>query len=198
MADYFITSALFARVRTMAWDEVMKAPAPASALLVATVIDHYGRALALLAKGDRHGADRERALFELAAGKVPADGIWSQNKAGDIVKVAREVLTARFGENAMEHWNKAIAMQDALVYDEPPGWYYPIRESLGAELLKAGRAAEAEGVLREGLRRSPRDGFMLFLLMEALKGQTKESLEVRREFEAIWGKSDVRLSVGAW
>ena len=64
-------------------------------------------------------------------------------------------------------------MQDALVYDEPPAWYYPVRESLGAALVRAGRGADAEKVFREGLRRSPRNGWMLFGLMESMKAQGK-------------------------
>jgi hypothetical protein len=88
-----------------------------------------------------------------------------------------------------------VAIQDGLVYDEPPAWYYPVRESLGAELVRMGRAAEGEKVLREGLRRSPRNGFMLFGLMESLRAQKKEFEEVKREFEAAWGKADFKLSL---
>jgi hypothetical protein len=95
------------------------------------------------------------------------------------------------------HWRKAVEIQDAFVYDEPPAWYYPVRESLGAELVRAGRAAEGEAVLREGLRRSPRNGFMLFGLMESLKAQGKDTDEVKREFEAVWAKSDVKLNLAA-
>jgi hypothetical protein len=110
--------------------------------------------------------------------------------------LAREALAARFGEDAVAHWRKAVEIQDGFVYDEPPAWYYPVRESLGAELVRAGRAAEGETVLREGLRRSPRNGYMLFGLMEALKAQGKDAEQVKREFEAVWAKSDVKLGLG--
>jgi Flp pilus assembly protein TadD len=88
-------------------------------------------------------------------------------------------------------------MQDALVYDEPPAWYYPVRESLGAAMLRAGKAADAEAVFREGLKRSPRNGRILFGLSESLKAQGKtEAAEwVRKEFEACWAKADVRLTI---
>jgi hypothetical protein len=129
--------------------------------------------------------------------KVPADAPWGQNKAGDVMRLAREIVAARFGEDAITHLQKAVAIQDGFTYDEPPAWYYPVRETLGAELVRAGRAAEGETVLREGLRRSPRNGYMLFGLMEALKAQGKDFDEVRREWEAVWAKSDVKLSLGA-
>jgi hypothetical protein len=113
------------------------------------------------------------------------------------MKLAGEVLTARFGEDAIAHWRRAVEIQDGFIYDEPPAWYYPVRESLGAELVRAGQAAEGEKVLREGLRRSPRNGFMLFGLMEALKAQGKDVEQVKKEFDAVWAKSDVRLTLAA-
>jgi hypothetical protein len=88
-------------------------------------------------------------------------------------------------------------MQDALTYDEPPAWYYPLRESWGAALLRAGRAADAEKVFREGVKRSPRNGRMLFGLLESLKSQQKmeDAAWVQREFDAVWAKADVKLRV---
>ena len=197
MADAFLTQTVFARVRTLAWDDMLKMPQPSGKLPATTAMWHYGRALAMLAKGDRAGASKERAVFEELAGKVPADAPWGQNKASDVMKLGREIVAARLGEDAIAHWTKAVEIQDAFTYDEPPAWYYPVRESLGAELVRAGRAAEGEKVLREGLRRSPRNGFMLFGLLEALKLQQKDSAEVQREFDAVWAKSDVKLTLGA-
>jgi tetratricopeptide (TPR) repeat protein len=195
MADAFLSQTIFARIRTLAWDDLMKMSQPDPKFAATTTIWRYGRTLALLAKGDRAGAARERAAFEELRNKVPADAPWGQNKAGDVLTLASNVLAARMGEDPIAHWEKAVAIQDAFTYDEPPAWYYPVRESLGAELLRAGRAAEAEKVLREGLRRSPRNGFMLFGLMESLKAQGKDTTEVKREFDAVWSKSDVKLTL---
>jgi tetratricopeptide (TPR) repeat protein len=197
MADAFLTQTVFARVRTLAWDDVLKMPQPSEKLPATTTVWHYGRALAFLAKGDRAAASKERAAFEAMSAKVPADAPWGQNKAGDVMRLAREIVAARFGEDAITHLQKAVTIQDGFTYDEPPAWYYPVRETLGAELVRAGRAAEGETVLREGLRRSPRNGYMLFGLMEALKAQGKDFEQVKREWEAIWAKSDVKLSLGA-
>lgn len=195
MADSFLTQVVFAYVRVQAWDEVLKIPAPSEKLPLTGAMWRYGRTLAQLAKGDRAAAARERALFEHAAGKVPEGSAYGENKAGDAMKLAREVLAARMGEDPLSHWRKAVEIQDGLVYDEPPAWYYPVRESLGAELVRAGKAAEGESVLREGLRRSPRNGFMLFGLMEALKAQGKDFAEVKRELDVVWAKSDLTLSL---
>ena len=84
-----------------------------------------------------------------------------------------------------------------MVYDEPPDWYYPLRESLGAALLRAGQASEAEMVFREGLRRSPHNGRVLFGLLESLKAQNKmdSAFWVEREFELAWKKADTKLRI---
>jgi Flp pilus assembly protein TadD len=122
------------------------------------------------------------------------------NKAQAIFEVISEVLSARLAATPAEslpHWQRAVELQDTFVYDEPPAWYYPLRESQGAALLRAGNASEAENVFREGVRRSPRNGRMLFGLRESLKAQGKDidAQWVSREFEASWAKADISLRV---
>lgn len=113
---------------------------------------------------------------------------------------ASVVLSARVESSlakAVPLWRKAVEMQDALVYDEPPAWYYPVRESLGAALLLAGYAPGAETVFRDGLQRSPNNGRMLFGLIQSLKAQGKSDAIpwVQREFEAAWKGADLELRV---
>ena len=117
-----------------------------------------------------------------------------------MLNVASLVLAARLADDpgrAIEIWKQAVNAQDALAYDEPPAWYYPIRESLGGALLRAGNAVEAEGVFRECLRRNPRDPRALFGLMQALKAEQKlDSAEwVQHEFESSWSNPSLQLHV---
>ena len=107
------------------------------------------------------------------------------------------VQTCALPISSLPHWRRAVELQDALTYDEPPGWCYPLRESLGAALLRARQAAEAETVFREGVRRSPRNGRMLFGLMQSLtaQGKTEAASSVQREFDAAWSKADIQLSI---
>jgi hypothetical protein len=123
---------------------------------------------------------------------------WDTNKLGEVMDLASAALEARMETSpaaAVAKWRRAVELQDALNYDEPPAWYYPIRESLGAALLLSGDAAGAEAAFRDGLRRSPRNGRMLFGLREALKAQQKtEAMEwVEREFQAAWKGADLNL-----
>jgi predicted Zn-dependent protease len=161
---------------------------------------HYVRCLAFLARHDRKAAEAELAAFEKSRTEIPEDVSWGQNKARDVGACASEVLVARLASSAWEavrHWQQAVEMQDRFTYDEPPAWYYPLRESLGAALLRAGEPAKAESVFREGVRRTPHDGWMLFGLLESLKAQKKQqdAAWVKREFDAAWKKSDIALRI---
>jgi len=200
MAESIVPVVLTTYVRFQEWDRVMKAPQPAAGKKVSTVFWHYARALASVGRGDRSGAARERDAFEKAKAAVPADQPFGQNKVGSVLAVAAEIVAARLASSpaeAVPHWQKAVALQDALIYDEPPDWYYPLRESLGAALLRAGKAAEAEKVFREGVKRSPRNGRMLFGLAESLKaqGKSQDAAWVQKEFESAWAKADLKLRI---
>jgi tetratricopeptide (TPR) repeat protein len=203
MADAFLAVALLTQVRVQAWDEVLKMAPPAEKFLGLTATWRYARAMALLARADRAGAARERDAFEIARKKIPAERPWGTlNTSGDVMALAAELMAARFATtpaDALPHLEKAVGMQDALVYDEPPAWYYPVRESLGAALVRAGRGADAEKVFREGLKRSPRNGWMLFGLMESMKAQGKSEgmEELKRELDAAWAKADIKQTLDA-
>jgi tetratricopeptide (TPR) repeat protein len=200
MADAFNSVVIFAQVRFCDWDGILKLAQPKETLRASTATWRYARTLALAGRGERAAALQEQAAFEAARKLVPGDEQGGSNPVKDVLAVASVVLAARLAptaEGAVPLWRKAVSLQDALAYDEPPAWYYPLRESLGAALLRAGHPAEAESVFREGLRRSPRNGRMLFGLLEALRAQHKDEAAawVQREFEAAWAKADMKLRI---
>ena len=88
-------------------------------------------------------------------------------------------------------------MEDALKYDEPPGWLIPVRHSLGAVLMKQQRFAEAEQVYRQDLARLPDNGWSLLGLAACLRKQNKNPDEVARtqaKFERVWARADLTIS----
>src|SRR4029077_18687371 len=113
------------------------------------------------------------------------------NKARTFLDLAASILAARLAmahgnsNLAIEYWEKAVRIQDELNYGEPPEWFYPVRESLGAALMVSGKAVEAEQVFREDLQRNPRNPRSLFGLMQSLKTQQKEAdaAWVERQFK---------------
>jgi len=202
MLDPFAAMPLFVQMRFGLWDEVLAAPAPDARLVSLNALRHWARAAAYQAKGQRSEAVTEQKLFEEARGKVPADSLWVVNKSADVLSLAAAILDARLAptpEASIPHWTRAVELQDGLVYDEPPPWYYPVRESLGGALLRAGHPEDAEIVFREALRRTPKNGRVLFGLVESLKAQNKTDAValVQREFEAAWQQADVPLTVAS-
>ena len=200
MTDAFVAAPILASVRFGDWDRVLATPRPADAMEISLASWHYARTLAVASTGNIQAAQQERDALQKVAVALPADAQWGQTKASDVIRIPEEIVAARLAptpQEAREHWQLAVELQDKLTYDEPPDWYYPVRESLGAALLGAGKPAEAEVVFREGVKRSPRNGRMLFGLMESLKaqGKTEEAAWVKREYDAAWAKADVVLRV---
>lgn len=173
------------------YDEILQLPAPSAKQLVRRVFWHYARAVAFTAIGKKEEAKKEIAAFNTIREEIPADYPFAVNSAAKIFELAATVLearTAKDAKTAVTHWTKAVALEDALQYGEPPDWYYPVRESLGAALLRDKQPAEAEKVFREDLKRNRRNGRSLFGLMHALKGQGKdrEAHLVQKQFEQVW------------
>ena len=98
-------------------------------------------------------------------------------------------------DGAVAQLELAIKGEDELTYDEPPAWYMPIRQRLGAILLAAGRPVRAEKVYREDLARRPENGWSLFGLAQSLRGQnkTKAAAKIEERFEQAWSKADIKL-----
>jgi tetratricopeptide (TPR) repeat protein len=160
--------------------------------------------MAAAASGDVKKAEAERRAFLAARDAVPASSMAGpQNSSAALLAVASNVLDARIAEargdrkGAIASWTKAVEAEDALAYDEPPAWYYPTRESLGAALLRDGQAAEAEKVFRADLDRHPRNGRSLYGLSKSLEAQKKDpdAAWTRAQFDAAWKDADtpVRL-----
>lgn len=203
MVEAFLTMPAFLNLRFQKWSEVVRQPDPGPKLPILKAIWHYGRVLALVSTRDARRALAEKKLFEAARERVPADAFYGNNTPKEVLDLASAVLDARLnwlsGDHAasIESWRKAVSLQDALFYDEPPPWYYPVRESLGAALLRDGRAGEAEQVFREDLARNPRSGRSLFGLLESLKAQKKaaDAAWVEREFAVAWKDADIKLKI---
>jgi tetratricopeptide (TPR) repeat protein len=204
MLDAFIMTPIWVDVRFSKWNEILARPEPAKALAGTHAMWRYSRAVAFAQQNKVADAEREKDLFAKEIAVFPPDAMLGvQNKASDVLGIAMHVVEARIAaaksqnEEAMAHWQKAVALQDKLNYDEPADWYYPVRESLGGALLKAGKGPEAEQVFRADLVDYPRNPRSLFGLKEALRAQGKESdaLWIERSYESAWSNADTKLSV---
>ncbi len=204
MLNSFAVVPLFAYTRFGKWEEILQEPRPADDLLFLAGIWHYARGLAFTATGRLGAAATElESLDKIAADKSLQDlALFSPNPGAPIIKIAAEVLAGRLAakrgetEKAIAHLHRAVLLEDALVYTEPADWHYPVRQSLGAVLLQAGRAAEAETVYWEDLRRNPENGWSLFGLMKSLEaqGKTEQAEEIEQRFRKAWTRANVTLT----
>ena len=204
MLNSFAVVPLFAYTRFGKWEEILQEPRPADDLLFLAGIWHYARGLAFTATGRLGAAATElESLDKIAADKSLQElALFSPNSGAPIIKIAAEVLAGRLAakrgetEKAIAHLHRAVLLEDALVYTEPADWHYPVRQSLGAVLLQAGRAAEAETVYWEDLRRNPENGWSLFGLMKSLEaqGKTEQAEEIEQRFRKAWTRANVTLT----
>jgi len=203
MVEGFFASSMFVRLRFAKWEDVIKFPEPEPDLKLTRAIWRFARGVAFATTKRAGEAEGERTAFLEISKNLPGETPFGLNSAESVLKIASNQLDARIkwarGDRAgsIDSWRSAVAAQDAINYDEPPGWYYPVRESLGAALLLSGDAAQAEKVFRDDLRENPRNGRSLFGLRESLKaqGKTDAAVLVDREFAAAWKRADTQLRI---
>lgn len=182
------------------WEGVLAEPMPPEELHNATAMAHYSRGIAYAATG--RGAE---ARAELEAVRQIGTEIGANDDSEGpeiVVAIAGHVLAGEIAvrtgdpETAVDHLRVAARLEDGMLYDEPPVWYYPVRHSLGRALLEADRPAEAEECYREDLERFPANGWSLIGLVEALEaqGRSDEADAVREQFEAAWSSADIELT----
>jgi len=177
------------------WDEVLQQPLPPADLKYASTMAHYARGVAFAATGKPAEAATELGAVKQAAAAASPDDKPTFEIAMHALMAEIAQRAGRFDE-AAAHFKAAMAIEDGILYFEPPTWYYPIRHSLGAVLLQAGKPAEAETAYRDDLKRFPENGWALFGLLQALRAQGKvaETAGVEARFRAAWKDADVTLT----
>ena len=202
----FLTVQPTVLVRFHRWDEILKLPPPDANFKTANAIWHFARGMALTSTGKVENAETElRFLTEARENIAPAEpfAMSANIKTHDILRIASNVLAARLAAarheqgEAVRQLKDAVAIQDAMKYGEPPGWFYPVRESLGAALFLDGKTSEAEQTFRDDLARNPRNPRSLFGLLEALRAQAEshDAAFVQAEFDAAWKGDPQQLSL---
>lgn len=202
LQHYWLTP-WFDRVRFGRWDDIVAADNPAPDLPYVTAIWHYAQGMAAIRQGRGDAADEHLAALRPLAADPAMDTllVWDRYPLAHAARIAERTLTAEIAasrkqyDDAVAALHEAVAIEDGIPYDEPPGWHAPVRQTLGAVLLDAGRVADAEAVYREELRRNPGNGWSLFGLAKSLEAQRKpEAAEVRKQFADAWRNADIELT----
>jgi tetratricopeptide (TPR) repeat protein len=184
------------------WAELEAEAYPDSTQSYARTLWHYAQGMRKVRNGDAEGGRRELEALQMgmADSSLSKLTIWGINPLSGVLTVAQhllhgEVLAAE-GDLAAgsAELEKAVAAEDALQYQEPPDWSFPVRHDLGAMLLKADRAQEAEAVYRQDLMYWPENGFALEGLRDALRAQGKqqEADALAERITKAWAYADER------
>ena len=199
-------SPYFAHVQFSSPETILALPDPGKEFILINAMWHYARAVAFARNGQH--TDSQKEIDTLAAiereGDFKALTEWDV-PGREIVQTARLVAAGRLADargdlpGAVKAFEDAVFVQDTLPYTEPPHWYYPIRQSLGAALLRAGRLDEAEKAFRESLAQTPSNGWALQGLMQVyrVRGDAPALKAAQRRFETTWlgkkGGPDLRM-----
>ncbi|MFO7652766.1 MAG: tetratricopeptide repeat protein [Candidatus Krumholzibacteriia bacterium] len=189
-------------IRFGKWEDILREEAPPEKRPMMLAIHHYGRGIALSALGRTEEAHREVARFEKQVEQVPEDWWVFSNKAHDVLPIGRLMLEGELAyregrlEDAWAALEAAIAAEDRLVYDEPPGWMIPVRHSMGALLMEAGEYRRAEELYRQDQIEHPGNGWSLLGLQQALaaQGRRQEATEFATQLDRAWRRVEERPS----
>jgi tetratricopeptide (TPR) repeat protein len=186
----------FAHAQFSTPETILALPDPGDAIPYVKAMWLYTRGVALVARRDFAGAAAAANAIETLERTADFKLLKDSNvPAQEVLRIAHTLILARVaqakGDNrtAIVRFERAAALQDALPYtDEPPYWYYPIRQSLAAALLQAGRYAEAERQFQRALSRAPSNGWSYYGLAELHKsrGDTTAARKAEADLARTW------------
>ncbi|MGH9308605.1 MAG: hypothetical protein ACRD1U_04480 [Vicinamibacterales bacterium] len=199
----FVVVPYWAMVRFGQWDTILADQGPAHQTPFTRAAWRYARAMAFTATDRLDDAERELEQLKLMVSdpELKKPVTFSNNTGYAIMRIAPEVVAGEIAakrkdwDRAILHLDRAVRYEDALIYQEPADWHAPVRQNLGAVLLDAGRADEAEAVFWEDLKKNPENGWSLLGLTNALKAQGKDAdaALVEARFRKAWKDADVKL-----
>lgn len=189
-------------IRYGRWEAILAEPFPGEKYLFSRALLRAARGIALAALNQPAAAHTEQTAFQEARKKVSSEAGFGTNLMGDLLGVAEHMLAGEIllregsRDAGLAELREAVKREDALHYDEPPGWIIPVRHSLGASLMSVGRYAEAEEVYRADLKKLPANGWSLFGLAESLaqQGRKAEAEIVRAQFQRSWARADTIIT----
>jgi tetratricopeptide (TPR) repeat protein len=199
----FASTPLLAYTRFGKWNEILTIPYPGDQYKHLKLIWHYARGIAFIRKNNIKEAKEELEAIAVMKEDPELETVVANytNPSSSIAKVAHGVVAGEIANaegnltKAVEHLKQAVFFEDQLIYSEPTAWHIPVRQTLGAVLLRAQKYEEAEKVYKEDLEILRQNGWSLMGLHESLVGQNKleEAKKIKQEFDNAWKHSDIAL-----
>ncbi|MEQ8422188.1 MAG: hypothetical protein RIB64_19430 [Arenibacter algicola] len=199
----FASSPLLAYTRFGKWNEILTIPYPGDQYKHLKLIWHYARGIAFVRKNNIKEAKEELEALKLMKNDPELETVVANytNPSSSIARIAYGVVSGEIANaegnlpEALEHLKQAVLYEDQLIYSEPTAWHIPVRQTLGAALLKAKKYEEAEKVYKKDLDIVRQNGWSLIGLHESLIGQGKleEAKKIKQEFDNAWEHADMPI-----
>lgn len=197
----FAATPLLAYTRFGKWNDILTMPSPNKDIKHLKLIWHYARGIAFIRKHNLKDAKEELEAIDALIKDPELETIVATgfDPSSTIAKLAYEVVAGELAtannnlDLAIEHLEKAVTMEDNLIYNEPAAWYIPTRQNLGAVLLKAKKYEAAEHIYKEDLKELRQNGWSLMGLYKSLiaQGKNKEAKTIKEEFDKAWKDADI-------
>ena len=200
----FAATPLLAYTRFGKWNEILTVPKPNADIKHLNLIWHYARGIAFIRKGNPVDAQEELDAISVLKNDPDLENLvaTANNPSVGIAKIAYEVVAGELAafrgdvSGAINHLEKAVSLEDNLVYTEPAAWHISTRHNLGAVLLKAEKYKEAEKIYKEDLDIIRQNGWSLMglYLSYTAQGKTDEAKTIKQEFDKAWQYSDIEIN----
>lgn len=202
--QHFWVTPLYAMTRFSRWQEILDHPRPGSDLIYPTGVWHFARGMAF-ARTDRLPEARAELgeLERIAADpRLESITVWDINTTAALLAIARQTVRGEIAAADGDYETAVLALEigadleDRLNYDEPPPWHAPVRQTLGAVYLEAGRPESAEAAYRQDLKTLPENGWSLWGLAASLRaqGRDEEAKAAEDRFRAAWEHATIELT----
>lgn len=194
----------YVQVKLGLWNDILNSPAPESDLKYPLVIWNYAQGMANLSQNKMPDAKRNYGAMRdiMKDTSMKALTIWGINSVYSLCEIAGKVLAGEIAakqkryDDAIKLLQEAVAMEDALNYDEPPDWFFSVRHHLGAVMLEAGKYSDALKVYEQDLKTYRENGWALRGLINAYEklNDRKKFNETKKRFEEAWKFADVKIN----
>ena len=200
--ETFLSQPLYVMVRFGMWDKLLAEPKPVESNQFMLGVWYYARGMAFVHSGKMSQAKRQLASLRKLRKQLPDNYLIGFGTGPRLLTIAEMVLAGDYEakkgnyQDAIGHLARAVRLEDSLLYNEPPDWYFPTRHVLGSILLDAGFATEAAVIFWEDLAKNPGNGYGLTGLYQAqtAAGSIAAAAATKAQLDANWADADVTLT----
>jgi len=198
---------VIADVRLGKWENILQSPAPDASWKYARVLDYFAKGIAYVHRNDLNAAKACLDSLQLnLKDSLLNVKLMPFNTPAQSGRIAAAILKGeilyeeRKWNESMAAFHEAVAEEDGETYREPPDWFIPARQYLGAYLLQMHKAKEAEQVYREDLVWNPGNGWSLLGLYQSLikQNKTKEATAYKAQYAKAFERADVDIKASVF